>query len=158
MTKLLIEDVTAADLDQLTDYFVIEQGVHRAAHPELFTAVDSAAFKDFLLQSLDSSTSYLRIAKRQTEIAGFLFVEIYQHHGSIIRLPRKFACVELIYVDPGYRRQGVGSALLNDAKQIARLEGVDRVELDVMAFNGGARDFYANQGFSDLSCRMDTKV
>ena len=94
------------------------------------------------------------MAERQLTIVGFSFVEIYAQKGTFIRLPRRFAYLELIAVDPHHQRCDVGSALLTDAREIAKSRGIDRIELDVIGFNEGARQFYSSQGFSEFGCRM----
>lgn len=50
--------------------------------------------------------------------------------------------VEMLFVDPSFFGQGVGSTLLRHA-----CAGKRRVELDVNEQNAGARAFYARQGF-----------
>lgn len=50
--------------------------------------------------------------------------------------------VEMLFVDPPFFRQGVGTALLRHA-----CTGKRRVELDVNEQNAGARAFYARLGF-----------
>lgn len=50
--------------------------------------------------------------------------------------------VEMLFVDPPFFGQGVGSTLLRHA-----CAGKRRVELDVNEQNAGARAFYARQGF-----------
>ena len=112
------------------------------------------AARSFLLECLDSNTSHIRVAERQSAIVGFSFVEIYERNGTFLSLPRRFAYIELIATDPHHRRSGIGSALLADAREIAKSLGIDRIELDVIASNEGARKFYAGQGFLDLGYRM----
>jgi len=152
--KTQIRNAHTGDLDQLSDYIVWGQGLHIKAHPDLYAPVDKDAARSFLLEYLDSKTSYIRVAERQSTIAGFSFVEIYEKGGSSLYLPRRFAYLELIAVHPHHQRRGIGSALLADARDIARSRGIHRIELDVMSLNEGARHFYSSQGFSELGCRM----
>jgi ribosomal protein S18 acetylase RimI-like enzyme len=152
--KMEIRNANTDDLDQLSDYIVWGQGLHVEANPDLFAPIDKDAARSFLLKCLDSKTSYIRVAERQSTIVGFSFVEIYEQKGNLLKLPRRFACLELITVDPNHQRSGVGSALLADAKEIAKSRGIPRIELDVMGYNEGARHFYSSQGFSVLGHRM----
>jgi ribosomal protein S18 acetylase RimI-like enzyme len=152
--KTQIRNAHTGDLDQLSDYIVWGQCFKVEAYPDLFAPVDKDAAKSFLLEYLDSKTSYIRVAERQSTIAGFSFVEIYEKRGSSLYLPRKFAYLELIAVDPHHQRSGIGSALLADARDIAKSRGIHRIELDVLGLNEGARHFYSSQGFSELGYRM----
>jgi len=152
--KTQIRNAHTGDLDQLSDYIVWGQCFKVEAYPDLFAAVDKDAARSFLLECLDSKTSCIRVAERQSTIVGFSFVEIYEQGGSFIRLPRRFAYLELIAVDPQHQRSGIGSALLTDAREIAKSRGIHRIELDVIGINEGARHFYSSQGFSELGYRM----
>jgi len=152
--KSQTRNANTGDLDQLSDYIVWGQRFKVEAYPDLFATVDKDAARSFLLKCLDSKTSYIRVAERQSTIVGFSFLEIYEQGGSFIRLPRRFAYLELIAVDPQHQRSGIGSALLADAREIAKSLGIHRIELDVIGFNEGARHFYSSQGFSELGYRM----
>lgn len=149
-----IRNANTDDLDQLSDYIVWGQDLHIEANPDLFAPVDKNAARSFLFKCLDSKTSYIRVAERQSTIVGFSFVEIYEQKGSFLSLPRRFAYIELIAADPNHRLSGIGSALLEDARKIAKSLGINRIELDVMAFNEGARQFYSRQGFLEFGYRM----
>jgi ribosomal protein S18 acetylase RimI-like enzyme len=152
--KTQIRNAHTGDLDQLSDYIVWGQCFKVEAYPDLFAPVNKDAARSFLLEYLDSKTSYIKVAERQSAIVGFSFVEIYEQGGSFIRLPRRFAYLELIAVDPQHQRSGIGSALLADAREIAKSLEIHRIELDVIGFNEGARHFYTSQGFSELGYRM----
>jgi ribosomal protein S18 acetylase RimI-like enzyme len=152
--KIQIRNANTGDLDQLSEYIVWGQSFKVETYPDLFATVDKDAARSFLLEYLDSKTSYIRVAERQSTVAGFSFVEICERRGSFLRLPGKFAYLEFIAVDPDHQRSGIGSALLTDAKEIAKSLGIHRIELDVMGFNKGARQFYSSQGFSERGYRM----
>ena len=152
--KIQIRNAHTGDLDQLSDYIVWGQSFKVEAYPDLFAPVDKDAARSFLLEYLGSKTSYIRVAERQSTVAGFSFVEICERRGSFLRLPGRFAYLELIAVDPHHQRSGIGSALLSDAREIAKSRGIHRIELDVLSLNEGARNFYSSQGFSELGYRM----
>ena len=52
--------------------------------------------------------------------------------------------LEDLFVDPDWMRQGVGTALIEDAVAIARSRGFTRIEV---TGNDHAREFYAAVGF-----------
>jgi ribosomal-protein-alanine N-acetyltransferase len=56
-------------------------------------------------------------------------------------------------VDPGSRRSGVGSLLLDAILEKARQESVDRVYLEVRDSNAAARQLYASRGFAAVGRR-----
>lgn len=56
--------------------------------------------------------------------------------------------VDNLYVRPGVRNRGVGSALLAAAERSLREAGADLVSLDAMAENENARRFYRRHGYA----------
>jgi len=60
-------------------------------------------------------------------------------------IARDGSCIHALYVHPAWHRQGLGRALLDEAKR-----GCARLELWVLAQNTAARQFYASQGFKEV--------
>lgn len=72
--------------------------------------------------------------------------------ASILRID-KLATLESIVIDPGFRRQGVGSALLVDAMRSAAGAGARLMVLEVRASNVAAIGLYLRQGFQQKGRR-----
>lgn len=95
----------------------------------MFQALDEnealEVFKSHILQHCD-----IWVDESESEICGFLAMQ-----GSYI---------DRLYVDPAYQRTGVGSALLNHAKQLRP----DGLQLHTHQQNRRARKFYEKSGFA----------
>ncbi|CAI9415665.1 ribosomal protein S18-alanine N-acetyltransferase [Nocardioides sp. T2.26MG-1] len=61
--------------------------------------------------------------------------------------------LQRIAVDPGRRRLGLASALLEAVVDLARAGGADRLLLEVREDNAGALAFYAARGFVEVDRR-----
>jgi len=62
--------------------------------------------------------------------------------------------IDSLAVKEGFRRSGVGRALMERAHQWARDKGVTQVELGVWEFNEGAMAFYEKLGYRPASRKM----
>ena len=60
-----------------------------------------------------------------------------------------------IAVDPLFRRQGIGSALLDDAADFARQAGLAFLTLEVRRSNLGAQALYRRHGFCPAGVRKN---
>lgn len=60
----------------------------------------------------------------------------------------------LLYVMPEYRRQGIGSTLMNTAENYAKERGDRHITLQVFESNQTAQDFYQNLNYSSHSILM----
>jgi ribosomal protein S18 acetylase RimI-like enzyme len=61
-------------------------------------------------------------------------------------LPERYL-IRNVWVEPSFRRQGIGRRLMAEAEALARSRGVTMLELEVMPGNGPARQLYAGLGF-----------
>lgn len=66
--------------------------------------------------------------------------------GDVVELQR-------IAVDPGRRRGGIATELLDEVVRRALADGAGRVVLEVREDNAGALAFYAARGFTELARR-----
>ncbi len=81
---------------------------------------------------------------RDTDIVGFV---MFSPETGVYEQSASKGVVENIYVEPGRRGEGIGSALLSAAESALRSDGADVVILDVMARNEAARRFYEAHGY-----------
>ncbi len=78
----------------------------------------------------------------------WLGIAIDQVNG--IRHPNIF----LIYVDPNYRRQGIGLALMGHAETWAKTQGYTQIGLQVFTTNHPAIELYQQLGYQSRSISM----
>jgi ribosomal-protein-alanine N-acetyltransferase len=76
-------------------------------------------------------------ARDRRRVVGFAIMEFYAIHAHL----------NLLAVQPGYRRQGVGRQLLEWLEASARTAGIFTVNLELRASNDGARAFYQKLGY-----------
>ena len=63
------------------------------------------------------------------------------------------AYIPFLFVTPLLQNHGVGSALLRRMESLLELEGADRIQLDTLADNVRAVNFYQHQGYQILALR-----
>jgi ribosomal protein S18 acetylase RimI-like enzyme len=79
-----------------------------------------------------------------------LWMGIAIDQASGIRHPNIF----LVYVDPTYRRQGIGRALMEYAQVWAKDQGYTQIGLQVFTTNQPAIDLYQQLGYQSRSISM----
>lgn len=94
------------------------------------------------------------IARMEARLVGF----------AIMRFFDDSAHLNLLAVDAGCRRQGVGRRLLEWLEKSARVAGTFFVSLEVRASNQGARAFYQQLGYTEILsipnyyCGLETAI
>jgi GNAT superfamily N-acetyltransferase len=99
---------------------------------------DEAAARERLAVAIDGENTQVFVADVEGRVAGF--VTVYDDMTSV-RFGRR-AWVEDLAVDPGSRSQGLGKALLDEAKDWAREKGASHLELDSSEARPDAHRFY----------------
>ena len=79
-------------------------------------------------------------ARDRRRVIGFAIMEFYAIHAHL----------NLLAVQPGYQRQGIGKQLLEWLEASARTAGIFKVNLELRANNDGARAFYEKLGFTEV--------
>jgi ribosomal-protein-alanine N-acetyltransferase len=72
-------------------------------------------------------------------LIGFAIMQFFAEHAHL----------NLLAVEPAYRRCGVGRRLVEWLEKTARVGGIFSVHLEVRAGNGGARAFYRELGYRE---------
>jgi [ribosomal protein S18]-alanine N-acetyltransferase len=80
-------------------------------------------------------------ARDRRRVVGFAIMEFYAIHAHL----------NLLAVQPGFQRQGVGKQLLEWLEASARTAGIFKVNLELRATNTGALAFYEKLGFRTTS-------
>jgi len=107
---------------------LIEQGLHWSWTPRRVAA------------SLRSRNTIVVVARAGELIAGF----------AIMRYGDEDAHLDLLGVDPAYRRAGVGRRLVDWVENAGLVAGISAVFLEVRELNGAAQAFYARLGYRQL--------
>jgi ribosomal-protein-alanine acetyltransferase len=83
-------------------------------------------------------------ARDRRRVVGFAIMEFYAIHAHL----------NLLAVQPGHQRQGIGRQLLEWLEASARTAGIFTVHLEVRASNGGAQAFYEKLKFRETGRKI----
>jgi GNAT superfamily N-acetyltransferase len=88
--------------------------------------------------------------ENQTKQIACLWLGIAIDQATGIRHPNIF----LVYVEPTYRRQGIGRALMEHTQAWAKAQGYTQIGLQVFTANQPAIDLYQQLGYQSRSISM----
>lgn len=93
---------------------------------------------------LASPTARIFVAENEGKVIGMCTVQLLVSTAA----GEKIGSVEDVVVDPAFRGQGVGNALLQTLEQWAESQGLARLQLQADKDNAPALHFYAKQGWT----------
>ncbi|OAI13972.1 acetyltransferase [Methylomonas koyamae] len=105
---------------------------------------DPNAAKSFLRDRFEHGESVLFLAEQGSRIAGF--VQLYPSFSSV-SLARTYILNDL-FVDTGFRRQGIAGRLMAAAVEYATSLGAVRLTLSTAAINTEAQALYRTTGWA----------
>lgn len=144
-----IRPATDHDFEALADLDLSSAAHHAQADPEAYQLPDRDECADFLRQRLADPNREVYVAVIGGQVVGMVDVTIVDgpRPGSIHR-PIRTADLGISVLE-GWRRRGVGRALMAAAETSARRRGAVRMILDMSAANADALRFYRALGYVD---------
>ena len=144
--NIAISTVTVQDLETVLPY-VIE------FRKQLFPMLDPQKIPrdllDFKQLYLDGQTgTFLQARDKSGKLVGVIGMLAYDYRFPHLDLDaRKTVEVARLFVDPDYRRSGLGTALFRQLTKVAKENAVERLYLHTHPFLEGAHEFWLKQGF-----------
>jgi len=117
--------------------------LHVGWRPDLFTSVDEVIDKENYIEMINNEQIY--IAKLDSEIVGYMVIKIKEKENHAMRY-RKQLDIEAMCVDEKHRGKGIGTSLLNYAKEIAINNNCTDMYLTVNEENTNAIKTYEKFG------------
>lgn len=135
------------ELERVNEIRKMVNDVHVLGRPDIFKAGFNDELKNFIYEIWNDENKDIIIAERDGVICGFACIHYVDKPESPFMKARKFYDVDEFGVDVKFRRQGVGTEIINFIRQDAKKRGFDKVELNMWEFNEGALAFYEAVGF-----------
>ena len=85
----------------------------------------------------------------------FRLLSYLKHYVGVLAIPPDEWEITNVAVDPDFRRQGMGEALMRALADKAAQAGVARISLEVRVSNGAAIGLYRKLGFVDCGVRKN---
>jgi len=129
----------------------MQSAEEHTAHDRVYETAPGAekTMRRFLADVANSGYSFLFVAVAGERTVGFISGELRQ--GSPTFLPKTWASVDDVFVEPDYRNRGMGRALLQSVEAWAKERDADGISLQVAAANTRGRKFYEDLGFREIS-------
>ena len=148
-----LQDVPAlAQMNQ-----TVQQWHHDAQPSRYKPPMDSADLQQWFIERLQDESWFGFIAEVDGKPAGYVLCRVDITGDNPYVYPSKTLHINQISVDASFRRQGIGRALVQAARETAQTQGVSALTLGVHAQNARAQAFFQTMGFvmAHHSMRID---
>jgi len=121
--------------------------LHSEWRPDMYHAVQKYDLKQFKALLKDKEKPILIAESAQGEVLGYAMCAVKRVRGIPVMVERDFLWVDDLCVDENARGQGIGELLMEAVTSLARERGIEKIELNVVERNEGARKFYERLGY-----------
>lgn len=146
--RIVVRPAGPADAELLGLLNADVQAVHATAFPALFKPPDPLAFVAEATRLFDKPENLVFIAEADAAPAGYAYAAIVHEPETPLRYPREILTLHHLGVRPQLRGRGVGRALLDRVRSVARQRGIAAITVSVWTFNDEARALYRRYGFT----------
>lgn len=135
------------------------QQIHVLHHPDFFKPpINDINNQNYFKAVLEKENNYILIAYKNNKAVGYLWAELqYQPELPLLYEQKQFY-IHHVSVDDEFKGQGIGKALFNEIESIAEEHGINKLALDVWAFNEDAQNIFKKLGFSVYNVNMWKKL
>jgi ribosomal protein S18 acetylase RimI-like enzyme len=153
--------IRIASIDDLGTILTLNgfvQRRHAEALPQMFRLPTDSEQSVEAFSAILKAPDNLVLLAENAEPVGYLYAQFQSRPASWVHLEIQVLYIQHMVIAPKFRRRGVGTLLLSGAMDSARSKGINRVELDVWAFNSEAKSFYTKHGFEVFNERMQLSI
>ncbi|MBQ7875048.1 MAG: GNAT family N-acetyltransferase [Oscillospiraceae bacterium] len=152
MEKIIIRFAEKDDYENVEKIMKQVQNLHINWRPDIYKECETVLPFELFLAEIEKGT--IVVAEADGKIAGVLSF-MQRRIESVTHVTRKVVFIDSIAVDENFRGRGIGTKLLDFAKDIAQKMNCDGVELQVNAKNSAAMEFYKKFGFTEKSVNLE---
>ncbi|HEY9448585.1 MAG TPA: GNAT family N-acetyltransferase [Gemmatimonadaceae bacterium] len=152
-SQLEVRRATPEDAGAIVRLAVEVQAFHAAARPDVFTPSGSESVPE-VVERMGSDVHLYWVATDGEDVIGYVYAKLSVEPETRWHWSARILTLVQMGVAERYQRQGAGRRLWEAVRQAATERRVDRVMLNVWAFNTPARRFYEQMGFAPFSERM----
>jgi len=152
---MVIRKAKFTDIDRLSELLYEVHNLHAEGRPDIFQKGKQKYSKEDLESVLKNGKTPVWVAEEKRKVVGYIFCiyEEVKDHTSLT--DRKTLYIDDLCVDKEFRQKGIGKALYNYVKMIAKSNGCYDVTLNVWNLNPGAIAFYEKLGLKPMKTYME---
>ena len=143
MEKLKIIQPTIDEWSKINELAKQVHKLHINWNSDLFLDVEEVISMERLNKLLETDSIY--VAKVNGEIVGYIIIDIKEKDNGFMRY-RKLLSIDTLCIDEDFRGQGIGTKILEFAKNIAKEQNCTDMHLTVNPNNENAIKVYEKFG------------
>ena len=151
----MLESARDCDREKINELSRQVHAMHVDWRPDIYEMVEEMYPQDRFNEAVAQRQLY--VAKIGGQVKGYVLLKIREYNWPGV-VKRKVMIVDEIAVDECSRNQGIGTAMMEEVRVLAKAFGCTDLQLGVYPQNDAAVAFYQKCGFTIRSIDMQRKV
>jgi len=151
-----MKKATLDDIDSIYDLLVDIADIHTTLRPDLFKS--SKYTKEELKEMINNDDYIYVCVDESNKVLGHIFLQIKDYTNSHNLVPVKTLYIDDLCVGKEYRNKGIGTFLMDFAKDFAKEFELYNIVLNAWVGNYDAMSFYDKQGMKVRSVSYEIIV
>lgn len=155
---MIIRKAIPSDAEQIHSLLCDIARLHAEGNPDVFEAKEPKYSVSEVEDMIEDGDGIILSAVEGDAVLGYLICRINVTEADGLRRYRRVLYIDDLCVDGTIRASGVGRALFESAKSVAREQNCTVIDLNVWSFNKGAIEFYEKMGMTESRRHMELKL
>ncbi|MBP2243165.1 ribosomal protein S18 acetylase RimI-like enzyme [Cytobacillus eiseniae] len=121
--------------------------LHANLYPEYFKEYNFEEIKIFFQKIIDQEEFAFLLLEDDEQPLGYAWIEFRNYPANTFKKAYKSVYVHQISITENQRKKGYGSKLMDEITDIAKVNGINKIELDYWFNNEIAKNFYKKNDF-----------
>ena len=153
-----IRKAKVEDIKEISNILMQVSKLHSDNRPDIFKDKKMSEIIKWSEDILKDNQKIVIVAESESKICGVAVCKIKTINEHINIKDTKIFSVDELCVDKDYRKKGIGSNLIAEAKLLAEENNCNRLELNCWKFNQDAMKFYKDIGFEEQRIFFEMKI
>lgn len=150
-------EIEKAQIEHIDELILLNdevQKIHLNLFPSFFKSTDKNELKEFFAKWLTQNDVKGFVALEDKKIIGYLFCRIVRREPYPFSKERHYIYIDQICISESKRMSGIGKALIQHVKELAKKLNIKRIELDYWTENAEAGKAFRAMGFNTYNEKM----
>lgn len=154
-----IREAKIEEVDQIVPIMLEIANLHSEERPDIFKKKEEKELEKEIIETLSNQEFKVLVScNGKNKIEGVVVCKIKDIKNHKNLKDAKILWIDEICVTKESRKKGIGKALMQKAKEIAKEEKCERVELNCWSFNENAIKFYKKIGMQEQRINLEFEI
>lgn len=146
------------ELERVNELRRMVNNLHAENRPDIFKQGFDQEISNAIYEMWKLDDYKIIVAEHDQTICGFACIHFIKKSETPYRRPLSFIEVSEFGVDPAFRRKGIATELMAFVFDLAKENGLSRIELNMWDFNESALAFYETVGFRTYRRFLEVEI